>query len=87
MLFNIMNTINISTGFSPFQLWMACSPPLIPPLTKSAIDSISKDTPKGVTTVELIDLLVLDMKEAQDNLLATKVAQAEFANRHHGDKT
>jgi hypothetical protein len=26
------------------------------------------------------------MKEAQDNLLATKVSQARFANHHHGDE-
>jgi Integrase zinc binding domain len=30
--FNIMNTINVSTGFSPFQLRMGQSPRLIPPL-------------------------------------------------------
>jgi hypothetical protein len=27
------------------------------------------------------------VKEAQDNILAAKVTQAEFANRHHGNKT
>ena len=30
--FNIMNTINKSTGFLPFQLCMGCSPRVIPPL-------------------------------------------------------
>ena len=30
--FNLMNTVNISTGFSPFQLQMGQSPRLIPPL-------------------------------------------------------
>ena len=87
MRFNIMNTVNISTGFSPFQLQMGRLPRLIPPLTESTISSISKDTPEGVAAIELIDRLVLDVKEAQDNLLAAKVVQAEFTNRHHGDKT
>ena len=62
-------------------------PCLIPPLTESTISSIPKDTPEGVTAIELIDRLILDVKEAQDNLLAMKVAQAEFANRHRGDET
>jgi hypothetical protein len=34
----------------------------------------------------LIKHITLDIKEAKDNLLAAKVAQAEFSNRHCGDE-
>jgi hypothetical protein len=30
--FNIMNSINVSAGYSGFQLWMGHSPYIIPPL-------------------------------------------------------
>ena len=36
--FNIMNTVNSSTGFSPFQLCMGHSPQLIPPIILNAVD-------------------------------------------------
>jgi hypothetical protein len=82
--FNIMNTVNISTGFSPFQLHMERAPRLIPPL-------ISNETPipdemNHSAAVELIERIERDVSEAQDNLLAAKISQAEFANQRRGDE-
>jgi hypothetical protein len=82
--FGIMNTVNMSTGFSLFQLRMGRAPRIIPPLVPTT--AVTEDTPETEAAVALIDRLVLDVKEAQDNLLVAKVAQAEFANRHQRDE-
>jgi len=84
--FAIMNTVNTSTGFSPFQLLMGRSPCLIPPLTTALTDTVTEEIPEAESAINLINDLALDVAEAQDNLLAAKVVQAEFANRHHGDE-
>ena len=39
--FTIMNTVNASTGFRPFQVKTGCSPRLIPPLIP---ESLSRET-------------------------------------------
>jgi len=83
--FNLMNTVNVSTGFSPFLLRMGRSPRLIPPL---APDDIAATTSNGesAAALALLERINLDVDEAKDNLLAAKVAQATFANRHRGDE-
>ena len=73
--FNLMNTVNTLTGFSPFQLHMGCSPHLIPPLILG-----EDNEPESLSAHALIDCIGLDVSEAQDNLLATKILQSEFAN-------
>jgi len=73
--FVIMNTVNKSTGFSPFQLHMGRSPRLIPPITAAAWES------GGVDAAKLIDQLSMDVAEAWDNLMLAKVFQADQANR------
>ena len=60
--FAIMNTINTSTGFSPFQLCMGRSPHLIHPLTTAPTDN-AIDIPETATATALIDSLNLDVKE------------------------
>jgi hypothetical protein len=78
--FDIINTINSSTGFSPFQLCMGHSPHVIPPLVSSDI--------KGVTNIHamsVIKQLELDMLELKDNLLQAKISQSLATNRHHTD--
>ena len=76
--FHLMNSVNSSTGFSPFQLCMGRSPRIIPPLTMRPTM-----TPLGPSAASaLIDRIHLDSLTAADALLATKVSQAEFANRH-----
>ena len=71
--FNIMNTVNGSTGFSPFQLRMGRSPRVIPPLVSPEPLS-DKDDVKAWRVIK--DLEVLTM-EAQDNLLWAKISQAQ----------
>jgi hypothetical protein len=41
--FNLMNTINVSTGFSPFQLHMGCLLHLIPPISLDALPVVTQD--------------------------------------------
>lgn len=80
--FHLMNTVNTSTGFSPFQLRMGRSPRLIPPLTPNVPVDPPDDEQASAAAAALIERLHLDVAEAQDNLLAAKISQAEFANRH-----
>jgi hypothetical protein len=78
--FNIMNSINASTGFSGFQLRMGCTPCIIPPIMPSSI----LDPPNEEVMVRNVILqLENDMKEVQDNLLTSKVSQAFHANKGH----
>jgi len=76
--FNIMNTINKSTGFSPFQLRMGRSPRVIPPLMGR---EDRDDTPEAQRAYELIRKLEQMSMEAQDNLLRAKISQAAQANK------
>jgi hypothetical protein len=81
-----MNTINISTGFSPFQLRMGRSPRLLPPLTPHVPTVPPDNSQESLAACALIERLQLDVAEAKDNLLAAKTAQAKFANRHRADE-
>jgi hypothetical protein len=76
--FAIMNTVNASTGFSPFHLKTGRSPRVIPPL----IPPSTTATAAEVDARQLIARLELDVMEAQDSLLAAKVRQAYHANEH-----
>ena len=78
--FNIMNTVNKSTGFSPFQLRMGRSARLIPPLEPATADI----TPEEERTQKTISKLEVIMMEAQDNLLHAKISQAMQANKSRG---
>ena len=74
--FNIMNSINKSTGFSPFQLRMGRSPRVIPPLIPTPLAN-----QKSVAAQTIIERLSHDIWEAQDNLLKAKISQARQANK------
>ena len=76
--FAIMNTVNKSTGFSPFQLHLGRSPRLVPPITPATRARTAVDV------VKLMDQIGLDVAEAKDNLLLTKIFQADQANRKRG---
>jgi hypothetical protein len=74
--FDIMNTMNSSTGLTPFQLRFGKSPRILPPLanandTHEPIESTAREMLSRMTTLEM---------EAQDNLLNAKIAQASYAN-------
>ena len=75
--FWIMNTVNASTGFSPFQLHIGRSPRIIPPLISST-ELAEEESDAHSFLSRLQD----DVHEAQDRLLAAKVSQAAAANRH-----
>jgi hypothetical protein len=76
--FHIMNTVNASTGYSPFQLCTGRSPHLIPPFAPTA--STSK-VMTDVLAANIIKCLETDFQDVQDNLLAAKFTQAEQANK------
>jgi hypothetical protein len=76
--FAIMNTVNASTGFSPFQLKTGRSPRIIPPLIPAAANSTTAE----LDAHKIVAQLELDVKEAQDNLLTAKIRQAYHANEH-----
>ncbi|THH11766.1 hypothetical protein EW146_g7926 [Bondarzewia mesenterica] len=77
--FHIMNSVNASTGFSPFQLRMGRSPRLIPPLTPLTTTSTDNNSAKSAT--QTIQRILADAQEAHDNLLNAKLSQADSANR------
>ena len=76
--FHIMNTINTSTGFTPFQLRMGQSLQLIPPLVTPLPTSLEEE----ISAYDVIKKLQNDVLEAQDNLLRTKISQSVEANKH-----
>jgi hypothetical protein len=78
--FSLMNTVNASTGFSPFQLRLGRSPRIVPALTAPPSDAAEL---KAVDLIRLHEVLLF---EAQDNLLAAKVDQAFYANRSRGEE-
>ncbi|KAG2740844.1 hypothetical protein P692DRAFT_201727585 [Suillus brevipes Sb2] len=75
-----MNTINASTGFSPFQLHISHSPRILPPLIPA---TASPENVEEDRTQTLLSQLNNHVMEAQDNLLAAKAAQATNINKHH----
>ena len=74
-----MNTVNASTGFSGFQLKMGQSPQVILLLILLSKDATTEQT----TAHEIMTHITLDVKEAQDNLLAAKIHRVHHANEHH----
>jgi hypothetical protein len=74
-----MNSINASTGFTPFQLCLGCSPPIIPPIMPDTLDP-----PKNaeIDAKQIVSQIALDVEEAKDNLLQAKIFQAHYANRN-----
>jgi hypothetical protein len=74
--FDIMNTVNASTGYSPFALKTGRHPRILPPFVqpKEIGDDIQAAT-------EVLKRLENDINEAKDNLANVKVAQAFYANQ------
>jgi len=76
--FNIMNTVNKSTGFSPFQLRMGRSPRVIPPLVGREGTDTTPEAERAWTLIRNLEQITM---EAQDNLLRAKISQAAQANK------
>jgi hypothetical protein len=77
--FNMMNTVNASTGFTPFQLRMGRSPRVIPPLVHTSNDV------EDIRAEEVIKRLELDVMEAKDNMTRAKISQTLSANAKRSD--
>ncbi|TDL14378.1 hypothetical protein BD410DRAFT_694027, partial [Rickenella mellea] len=77
-----MNSVNASTGFSPFQLRMGRSPRIIPPLVPNSLTADISASSEGGAAKAIIDQIERDVAEAKDNLFMAKVSQASAANVH-----
>jgi hypothetical protein len=82
--FTLMNTENASTGFSPFQLCMGCSPHIIPPIVPSNLPTEILHTQESSQVKLKVEEILHYEAEATDNLLQAKVMQAHFANQQQG---
>lgn len=81
--FSIMNTVNASTGFAPFQLLQGRRPRLVPPLFDAAVKTVAKEFPKEAALArDVIHRIDKDMLEAQDDLTLAKLEQALHADEH-----
>jgi hypothetical protein len=76
--FQIMNSVNGSTGYSGFQLLMGRSLRLIPPLLPVMEEN---QTTEEAHATELIEQLKYDVEDTKDHLLEAKCLQAFYANR------
>ncbi|OJT13288.1 Transposon Tf2-12 polyprotein, partial [Trametes pubescens] len=84
--FQLMSTVNASTGYSPFHLRHGRSPRIIPPITQRETTATAEATDADATAsaLEALRRLETDIMEAQDTLLMAKAAQVFFANRSRG---
>ena len=73
--FDIMNSVNTSTGFSNFPIRLSHSPRLILPIVPTTITDIQTTTPEATHARDLIKTIETDVSEAKDNLLQAKVFQ------------
>ena len=69
-----MNSVNLSTGFSPFQLHIGRAPRMIPMLSELCEGTDNTNAHSFLSRLEL------DILEAQDNLATAKILQAVTAN-------
>jgi hypothetical protein len=78
--FQLMNTVNASTGYSGFQLRMGRSAHVIPPLVPTRLSDHTKDTSEGMLAINFLAELETDVAHAKDCLLQAKLAQSVSAN-------
>jgi len=85
--FNMMSTVNASTGYTPFHLHLGRTPRMLPPLTPTNVQSAREDFPTEVSNaLDTIMSLKTDIADAHDALVASRVAQANTANAHRSNE-
>lgn len=77
--FHIMNSVNASTGYSPFQLKSGRSPRVIPLIGERETSPPHSELSAAHSILREIEL---DNLDAQDNLIIAKVSQAIQADKH-----
>ncbi|OJA16296.1 hypothetical protein AZE42_09402 [Rhizopogon vesiculosus] len=80
--FDLMNTVNASTGYSPFQLHLGHAPWVLPPLLPLTQVLTTDDCAAHM----FLKCLHLDLLDTHDNLLASRIAQASSVNKSQSDK-
>lgn len=80
--FDIMNSVNASTGYTGFQLRMGRSPRVIPPIV-SRDKRLAVDVDTALAE-SIIDRLLIDEADAKDNLTQAKIQQAIYSNLYRG---
>lgn len=78
--FDLMGSVNASTGLALFQLHLGHNPRLIHPLVKLHAPTTG-DSPLRMTQC-LVEQFCTDMATAKDNLMQTKIAQAIASALH-----
>jgi hypothetical protein len=85
--FNLMSSVNASTGYTPFHLHLGRTPRMIPPLTPQSIETARQDFPTEVSNaLDAIVSLKTDIADAHDALLASRIGQANAANKHRSEE-
>ena len=74
--FHIMNSVNKSTGYSPFQLRFGRTPRVLPPL----IAPPPKPTSEYITARGIVEEVSANVASARDNLMLAKITQAFHTN-------
>ena len=75
--FQIMNSVNKSTGYSPFLLRFSHSPRILPPLTTPPLNATSE----SINARQLIEVISSATQDAKDNLMLSKITQSYHANK------
>ena len=82
--FAMMNTVNSSTGYTPFYLRMGHTPRLIPPLVPTNPLPRGEGPELAQEAKDCLQRLTVGIKDAQDALFEHKTRQAHYANLHRG---
>jgi hypothetical protein len=78
--FDLMNTVNASTGFSGFHLRMGRSPRIISPAMPEKLPAELRELEEAKRAIKLVKTLRCDVNIAKDKLWEAKVSQTHAAN-------
>lgn len=85
--FNMMSTLNASTGYTHFHLHLGRTPRRLPPLTPEGVHDVREIFPTDISgALETIMSLKTDIADAHDALMSTKIGQAAWANAHRTEE-